>query len=123
MQLQSRIWPGHVSRSRRSAVARSLPARAGEVRREQQLDWFHVAIPEAIARDIKTPWLLSTGEDLRFPGAEGKRSLSIRLLNRYMQRVIELTASDPHMTATLLRVRNLLKPLSTLFRPHFILAV
>jgi len=40
-----------------------------------------------------------------------------------MQRVIELTASDPHMTATLLRVRNLLKPLSTLFRPHIILAV
>jgi len=84
---------------------------------------FTPRFQQAIARDIKTPWLLSTGEDLRFPGAEGKRSLSIRLLNRYMQRVIELTASDPHMTATLLRVRNLLKPLSTLFRPHIILAV
>ena len=84
---------------------------------------FTSRFQQAIARDIKTPWLLSTGEDLRFPGAEGKRSLSIRLLNRYMQRVIELTASDPHMTATLLRVRNLLKPLSTLFRPHIILAV
>lgn len=78
---------------------------------------------QAIARDIKTPWLLSTGEDLRYPGAEGKRSLSIRLLNRYMRRVVELTATDPRMTATLLRVRNLLKPLSTLFRPRIILAV
>jgi 2-polyprenyl-6-methoxyphenol hydroxylase-like FAD-dependent oxidoreductase len=84
---------------------------------------FTQRFQQAIARDIKTPWLLSTGEDLRYPGAEGKRSLSIRLLNRYMCRVIELTASDPRMTATLLRVRNLLKPLSTLFRPRIILAV
>jgi 2-polyprenyl-6-methoxyphenol hydroxylase-like FAD-dependent oxidoreductase len=84
---------------------------------------FTQRFQQAIARDIKTPWLLSTGEDLRYPGAEGKRSLHIRLLNRYMRRVIELTASDPRVTATLLRVRNLLKPLSTLFQPRIILAV
>jgi 2-polyprenyl-6-methoxyphenol hydroxylase-like FAD-dependent oxidoreductase len=84
---------------------------------------FTQRFQQAIARDIKTPWLLSTGEDLRYPGAQGKRSPSIRLLNRYMRRVIELTASDPQMAATLLRVRHLLKPLSTLFRPRIILAV
>ena len=84
---------------------------------------FTQRFQQAIARDIKTPWLLSTGEDLRYPGAEGKRSLSIRLLNRYMRRVIELTASDPRVTATLLQVRNLLKPLSALFQPRIILAV
>ncbi|MBA2679100.1 MAG: FAD-dependent monooxygenase [Ktedonobacteraceae bacterium] len=84
---------------------------------------FTQRFQQAIARDIKTPWLLSTGEDLRYPGAEGKRSLGIRLLNRYMRRVIELTASDSRMTASLLRVRNLLKPLSTLFQPRIILAV
>jgi 2-polyprenyl-6-methoxyphenol hydroxylase-like FAD-dependent oxidoreductase len=84
---------------------------------------FTQRFQQAIARDIKTPWLLSTGEDLRYPGTEGRRSLSIRLLNRYMRHVIELTASDPRMTATLLRVRNLLKPLSTLFQPGIILAV
>jgi len=84
---------------------------------------FTQRFQQAIARDIKTPWLLSTGEDLRYPGTEGKRSLSALLLNRYMRRVIELTASDPRMTATLLRVRNLLKPLSTLFQPRIILAV
>jgi len=84
---------------------------------------FTQRFQQAIARDIKTPWLLSTGEDLRYPGTEGKRSLSIRLLNRYMRRVIELTASDPRVTTTLLRVRNLLKPLSTLLQPHIILAV
>jgi 2-polyprenyl-6-methoxyphenol hydroxylase-like FAD-dependent oxidoreductase len=84
---------------------------------------FTQRFQQAIARDITTPWLLSTGEDLRYPGTEGKRSLSIRLLNRYMRRMIELTASDPRMTATLLRVRNLLKPLPTLFQPRIILAV
>jgi hypothetical protein len=40
-----------------------------------------------------------------------------------MRRVIELSASDPQVAATLLRVRNLLKPLSTLFRPRIMLAV
>jgi hypothetical protein len=84
---------------------------------------FTQRFQQAIARDITTPWLLTTGEDLRYPGTEGKRPLSIRLLNRYMRRVIVLTASDPRVTATLLRVRNLLKPLSTLFQPHIILAV
>ena len=91
--------------------------------RNKGLVGFTQRFQQAIARDIKTPWLLSTGEDLRYPGAEGKRSLSIRLLNRYMRRVIELTASEPRVTATLLRVRNLLKPLSTLFQPRIILAV
>jgi 2-polyprenyl-6-methoxyphenol hydroxylase-like FAD-dependent oxidoreductase len=78
---------------------------------------------QAIARAIKTPWLLSTGEDLRYPGAPGKRSLHTRLLNRYMRRLIELAASDPSMSAIVSRVRYLLSPLSTLFRPRIILAV
>jgi len=77
---------------------------------------------QAIAKDIRTPWLLSTGEELRYPGAEGKRSLHTRLLNRYMRRVIELTASDPGLAATVLRVRNLLNPLRALFLPRIILA-
>ncbi len=84
---------------------------------------FTQRFQQEISRDIKTPWLLSTGEDLRYPDAEGKRALSTRLLNRYMRRVIELTASDSRMTASLLRVRNLLKPLSTLFHLRIILAV
>jgi 2-polyprenyl-6-methoxyphenol hydroxylase-like FAD-dependent oxidoreductase len=84
---------------------------------------FTQRFQQAIARDIKTPWLLSTGEDLRYPGAEGKRSLSVRLLNWYMRRVIELAASDQRVAATVLRVRNLLRPLSTLFQPRIILAV
>jgi 2-polyprenyl-6-methoxyphenol hydroxylase-like FAD-dependent oxidoreductase len=84
---------------------------------------FTQRFQQAIARDITTPWLLSTCEDLRYPGTEGKRSIRTRLFNRYMRRVIELTASDPRMSTTLLRVRNLLKPVNTLFRPHIILAV
>jgi 2-polyprenyl-6-methoxyphenol hydroxylase-like FAD-dependent oxidoreductase len=84
---------------------------------------FSQRFQQAIAKDIKTPWLLTTGEDLRYPGAQGQRSLRTRLLNRYMRRVIELTASDPRMAATVLRVRNLLTPLRALFRPRIILAV
>jgi 2-polyprenyl-6-methoxyphenol hydroxylase-like FAD-dependent oxidoreductase len=96
---------------------------AKDLARNNGVVGFTQRFQQAIARDIKTPWLLSTGEDLRYPGTEGKRSLRTRLLNRYMRRVIELTASDPLMTATLLRVRHMLKPLSTLFQPRIILAV
>src|SRR5579885_44834 len=84
---------------------------------------FTQRFQQAIARAIKTPWLLATGEDLRYPGVEGKRSLRTRLLNRYMRRVVELAASDSDLAATLLRVRNLLKPLRALFQPDIILAV
>jgi 2-polyprenyl-6-methoxyphenol hydroxylase-like FAD-dependent oxidoreductase len=91
--------------------------------RNNDMAGFTRRFQQAIARDIKTPWLLSTSEDLRYPGIEEKRSLSVRLLNRYMRRVIELAASDPQMAATLLRVRNLLKPLRALFQPRIILAV
>jgi hypothetical protein len=122
-QLQSGVWPGHVSRSQ---LAQSLDRCLRELEMfagNNGLVGFTQGFQQAISRDIKTPWLLSTGEDLRYPGTEGKRSLSIRLLNRYMRRVIELAASDQRVTATLLRVRNLLKPLSTLFQPRIILAV
>jgi 2-polyprenyl-6-methoxyphenol hydroxylase-like FAD-dependent oxidoreductase len=84
---------------------------------------FSQRFQQVIARDIETPWLLATGEDLRYPGAQGKRSTGTRLLNWYMRCVIELSASDQRVAATLLRVRNLLKPLSALFQPRIILAV
>ena len=51
--------------------------------RNKGLVGFTQRFQQAIARDIKTPWLLSTGEDLRYPDAEGKRSLSIHLYSSY----------------------------------------
>ena len=54
---------------------------------------FPQRFQQAIAKEIKTAWMLSTGEDLRYPETEGHRSLGTRLFNWYIRRVIGLTAS------------------------------
>jgi len=78
---------------------------------------------KAIAKEIKTPWVLSTGEDLRYPGTEGRRSLGTRFFNWYMRRVIGLTATHPQVAEAFFQVYHLLKPLTALFEPRIVWAV
>ena len=78
---------------------------------------------QAIAKEIKTPWLLSTGEDLRYPETEGHRSLGTRLFTWYLRRVVGLTASQPLVAAAFFQVWHLLKPLKSLFEPRILWAV
>jgi 2-polyprenyl-6-methoxyphenol hydroxylase-like FAD-dependent oxidoreductase len=84
---------------------------------------FSQRFQKAIAKVIKTPWQLSTGEDLRYPETEGRRSPNIRLFNWYMRRVIRQTASHPRVAAAFFQVYHLLKPLSSLFEPRLVWAV
>ena len=84
---------------------------------------FSQRFQQAITKGIKTAWMLSTGEDLRYPETEGHRSLGTRLFNWYIRRVIGLTASDPLVTAAFFQVWHLLKPLSSLFEPRILWAV
>ena len=84
---------------------------------------FSKRFQRAIAREIMAPWLLATGEDLRYPATEGHRSLRIRLFTWYIRQVIGLSASDPLVAAAFFQVWHLLKPVKTLFEPHIIRAV
>ncbi len=84
---------------------------------------FPQRFQKAIAKEIKTPWMLSTGEDLRYPETEGHRSLGTRLFNWYIRRVIGLTASHPLVAAAFFQVWHLLKPLRSLFEPRIAWAV
>jgi 2-polyprenyl-6-methoxyphenol hydroxylase-like FAD-dependent oxidoreductase len=84
---------------------------------------FPQRFQKAIAKEIKTPWVLSTGEDLRYPGTEGRRSLGTRFFNWYMRRVIGLTASHPQVAEAFFQVYHLLKPLTALFEPRIVWAV
>jgi 2-polyprenyl-6-methoxyphenol hydroxylase-like FAD-dependent oxidoreductase len=97
----------------------------------EQLSWkgnthptsFPQRFQKAIAKKIKPVWMLSTGEDLRYPETEGHRSLGIRLFNWYTRCVIGLTASHPFVTVAFFQVQHLLKPLVTLFEPRIVWAV
>ena len=84
---------------------------------------FPQRFQQAIAKEIKTAWMLSTGEDLRYPETEGHRSLGTRLFNWYIRRVIGLSASDPLVAAAFFQVWHLLKPLVSLFEPRIVWAV
>jgi 2-polyprenyl-6-methoxyphenol hydroxylase-like FAD-dependent oxidoreductase len=84
---------------------------------------FPQRFQHAIAKEIKTPWLLSTGEDLRYPETEGHRSLGTRLFTWYIRRVIGLTASRPFVAAAFFQVWHLLTPLRSLFEPRIVWAV
>jgi hypothetical protein len=78
---------------------------------------------KAIVKEIKTPWMVATGQDLRYPETEGRRSPSTQLFNWYLLRVLGLTARNPFVAATFFQVWHLLKPLRWLFEPRMVWAV
>lgn len=83
---------------------------------------FSRRFQQAIAREIKTAWMLSAGADLRYPETEGHRSLEIRLFNWYSRRVVGLTASHPLVAKAFFQVSQLLKPMRSLFEPRIVWA-
>ncbi|MDL1900910.1 2-polyprenyl-6-methoxyphenol hydroxylase-like oxidoreductase [Anaerolineae bacterium CFX9] len=72
-----------------------------------------------IAGTIRSAWLLATGEDLRFPGTEGDRpSLFGRLIQRYIDRYLQVSYADETLTRTFIQVSNLTaSPISLLSPP------
>ncbi len=78
---------------------------------------------KALASVVQAPWRLATGDDFRYPEAQGNRPFGTRLFNWYMRRIHELMASRPLVTLRGYEVLQLLKPLSALFEPRIVLAV
>lgn len=84
---------------------------------------FSQRFQRAIARELKTPWMLSAGEDFCYPETEGYRSLSMHLFIWYIRCVIHQTASQPTVATAFFQVWHLLKPLRSLFGPRLVWAV
>ena len=71
-----------------------------------------------LAKVNAAPWLLATGEDLRVRDIKGGRTgFSIRLMHRYMDRVLSLSLRDLAVRRTFLEVFGMLRPPTTLFGP------
>jgi 2-polyprenyl-6-methoxyphenol hydroxylase-like FAD-dependent oxidoreductase len=71
-----------------------------------------------LARSNAAPWLMATGEDFRYPTTEGGRpGPAIRLVHRYLDRVLAVAAGDREVQRAFLEVMHLLRPPATLFRP------
>lgn len=69
------------------------------------------------AKVIDTPWMMTTGEDFRYPAVPGKRPLGTALLHRYMDRVHLAATSDEQVCRAFFTVANLLKAPKSLFQP------
>ncbi len=82
------------------------------------------AFQERLAKVIETPWLMATGEDLRYPGTEGGQvKWQDRIVQKYIERYINAMALYPEIIDPFVQVMNLLQPPTTLFRPSTIIKV
>jgi 2-polyprenyl-6-methoxyphenol hydroxylase-like FAD-dependent oxidoreductase len=77
---------------------------------------------KAVAEGSATPWLMATGEDLRYPTTEGKPPGRLtRLLQHYFDRVNLAATDNVGVNRAFGQVLNLLAPPSSLFRPNVLL--
>ncbi|MFJ6718754.1 NAD(P)/FAD-dependent oxidoreductase [Streptomyces sp. NPDC091259] len=79
---------------------------------------FSSTVQRRIGRVVQAPWDITTGQDIRFPGATGPRaSLAGRLTHRYVDRLSSTAMSRPKATKALFDVMSLAEPPTRLFRP------
>jgi hypothetical protein len=77
-----------------------------------------------LANVIENPWLMATGEDLRYPGTDGDRpGLLGRLVQKYIERVIAVLPLDEVVGVAFIKVNNLIEPPQSLLHPRLIARV
>lgn len=74
----------------------------------------------ASAKPIRQAWGMATGGDLSLPEIEGAPSLSTRLLNPYVDRVLTAAESDVSVLEQFIHVAWLVDPPTKLLRPAII---
>jgi 2-polyprenyl-6-methoxyphenol hydroxylase-like FAD-dependent oxidoreductase len=72
---------------------------------------------KAFAGVAATPWALATGSDRRFPGMD-RKPWPERVVDRYVDRLLEVASVDADVTLAFARVLNLLAPPPSLLVPR-----
>jgi 2-polyprenyl-6-methoxyphenol hydroxylase-like FAD-dependent oxidoreductase len=70
-----------------------------------------------VGRIVDLPWGMASGGDLAFPGVEGRRTVGMRVLAAYVNRLQAGAAHDARLGRAFLRVAGLVDPPQTLLRP------
>ena len=74
-----------------------------------------------LAKILKTPWLMATGEDFRWQETIGDRPGWIsKQLQKYFDQVLKLSKIDPFAHRTFIQVAHLSLPPTALFNPKII---
>lgn len=92
-------------------------------RPDGDLDGLARRFQRALARRNADPWMLSTGEDLRFPTTTGTQvSAALRRQHRYLDRVVTAATEDPGVSDAYVRVLGMLDRPTALFAPRVLTA-
>lgn len=86
------------------------------------LDGLAGRFQRRLARRNTDPWLLSTGEDLRFPTTTGAVNLTTRLMHRYLDRLLPVAIQDPGIAEIYVHVFGMLARPTALFAPRVLAA-
>lgn len=81
---------------------------------------------QRLATIVGTPWMMATGEDLRWLTTEGDRprtDLMTRLLHRYIDQILTTIPGSPTVHGAFVEVAHLMRPPSRLFYPDVALRV
>jgi 2-polyprenyl-6-methoxyphenol hydroxylase-like FAD-dependent oxidoreductase len=90
----------------------------------QNLSGLGAQFQKRLAKVAAIPWVMATGEDLRYPATEGKRPGAFtRIVQKYIDHVQLLVPHDTDVARTFFQVTNLLVPPTALFQPAIILKV
>jgi 2-polyprenyl-6-methoxyphenol hydroxylase-like FAD-dependent oxidoreductase len=73
-----------------------------------------------VAAIIKPAWDMTTAINLTFPGVEGRRPPSMKLMQRYMMKVMQAATLDSSITEAFMRAAGLVDPLESLMRPSMV---
>jgi 2-polyprenyl-6-methoxyphenol hydroxylase-like FAD-dependent oxidoreductase len=77
-----------------------------------------------LAQVNATPWLMATGEDLRWQTTEGGQlDRMSRLMHQYIDRVLLLALDHPKIYQTFGEVAHMVKPPTALFQPGILVQV
>jgi 2-polyprenyl-6-methoxyphenol hydroxylase-like FAD-dependent oxidoreductase len=79
-----------------------------------------LAFMKEVGQIIDPAWDMTTGVDLSFPGVEGDRPLKLRMIQRYMQRVLAAATADPSVTEAFMRSAGMVDGPEALMRPGFV---
>jgi 2-polyprenyl-6-methoxyphenol hydroxylase-like FAD-dependent oxidoreductase len=74
----------------------------------------------AAAKPIGVAWQLAVGADLAMPEVEGTRTLPMRLMNRYVDRLLTAAESDAEVVERFSRVSQLIDPPTRLLHPSLL---
>jgi hypothetical protein len=104
------VYGQGISVAAREAVALDACLRTGA-------DHIFSRYQRAAAALVDVPWSIVVGGDYAFEGVKGKRTLSVRMMNKYLARLTHVAASDADVSRAFLEVMHLCAPPSSLFAP------